>query len=109
MRRFPPIALTALLFIAATTLADPAPAPKPVGIVSRIKRIPVESSALAKVGYSKRLRALEVEFRNGAIYRYLQVEPRLYKALINAPSKTRFYDYNIRGKYRFLHVRRRAK
>jgi hypothetical protein len=110
MRRFPPIAFAAIFFFAATSLqADPTPAPKPAGIVSRIKRIPVESSVLATVGYSRRLRALEVEFRNGAIYRYLEVEPKLYKALINAPSKARFYDHNIRRKYRSLHVRRRAK
>ena len=110
MRRFPPIALAALFFIAATTLeADPAPAPGPVDIVSRIKRVPVESSALAQVGYSKRLRALEIEFRNGAIYRYLEVEPELYEGLINAQSKARFYDHNIRRKYRSLHVLRRAQ
>ena len=70
MQRCSPIALTASLLFAAITLqADPAPAPEPVGIVSRIKRVPVESTALATVGYSKRLRALEIEFRNGAIYR----------------------------------------
>ena len=70
MQRRSPIALTASLLFAAITLqADPAPAPEPVGIVSRIKRVPVESTALATVGYSKRLRALEIEFRNGAIYR----------------------------------------
>ena len=110
MRRFPPIALTALLFLAATTLqADPAPASGPVGIVSRIKRVPVESSALATIGYSRRLRALEIEFRNGATYRYLDVEPTLYRTLMKAPSKARFYDQNIRGKYRWLHVRRRAR
>lgn len=110
MRRSPPIALAAILFFAATTLpADPAPAPGPVGIVSRIKRVPVESTALATVGYSKRLRALEIEFRNGAIYRYLEVEPEVYEALINARSKARFYDQNIRRKYRSVHVRPRAE
>lgn len=110
MRRFPPIAWTALLFLAPTTLeAGLASAPGPVGIVSRIKRIRVESSALAEVGSSRRLRALEIEFRNGATYRYLEVEPTLSQALINAPSKARFYDHNIRRKYRSLHVRQRAE
>jgi hypothetical protein len=110
MRRYPPIAFAVALLFAATTLqADPAPAPGPVGIVSRIKRLPVESTALATVGYSKRLRALEIEFRNGAIYRYLDVEPDVYEALINARSKARFYDHNIRGNYRSLHVRPRAR
>lgn len=106
MRRYPPIALAAIFLCAATTLhADPATAPEPAGIVSRIKRVPIESSALATVGYSRRLRALEIEFRNGAIYRYLDVEPDVYERLMNAPSKARFYDENIRRKYRSVHVR----
>jgi hypothetical protein len=101
--------LASLLFVAATLLADPAPAPAPTGIVSRIKRFPVESTALASVGYSKRLHALEIEFRNGAIYRYLEVAPSVYDALLNARSKARFYDENIRRKYRSLHVRPRSE
>ena len=110
MRRWPPIALTASFLLAATTIqADPAPAPEPVGIVSRIKRFPVESTALATVGYSKRLHALEIEFRNGAIYRYLEVAPDVYEALLKARSKARFYDDNIRHKYRSFHVRPRAE
>ena len=104
MRRCPPIALAVLVLAILTAQADPPSA----AIVSRIKRIPVESTALAAVGYSKRLRALEVEFRNGAIYRYLNVEPAVHKALLKAPSKARFYDHNIRRKYRSLHVRRRS-
>ena len=110
MQRCSPIALTASLLFAAITLqADPAPAPEPVGIVSRIKRVPVESTALATVGYSKRLRALEIEFRNGAIYRYLEVAPNVYDALLRARSKARFYDEHIRRKYRSRHVRRRSE
>ena len=107
MRRFPPSAfLVVLVTLAVPTLADPAPVPEPVGIVSRIKRSPVDSSALASVGYSRRLRALEIEFRNGAIYRYFDVPPSIYRALLNAPSKARFYDHNIRHKFLSAHVRR---
>ena len=110
MRRCSPIALAAsFLFVATIIHADPAPAPEPTGIVSRIKRLPVESTALATVGYSNRLRALEIEFRNGAIYRYLDVDPDIYEALLRARSKARFYDENIRRKYRSLHVRRRVE
>jgi hypothetical protein len=110
MRRFPPSALAAIFLLCVTTLqADPATAVEPAGIVSHIKRLPVQSSALATVGYSKRLRALEIEFRNGAIYRYLEVPSSVYQELVNAPSKARFYDENIRRKYRSLHVRPRAQ
>lgn len=110
MRRFPPIAwIAGFLFAAFTLQADPASAPEPLGIVSRIKRFPVESTALATVGYSKRLRALEIEFRNGAIYRYFDVAPDVYDAFLQAHSKARFYDENIRHKYRSLHVRPRTE
>jgi len=71
--------------------------------------MPVESTALASVGYSKRLRVLEIEFRNGAIYRYADVAPDVFDALMDARSKARFYDENIRHKYRSVHVRRRAE
>ena len=76
-------------------------------IISRIPREAVDSSAIATVGYSKRLRALEIEFHNGATYRYLEVPPLLYRQLISADSKARFYDKNIRGRYRSLHVKPR--
>ena len=101
-----PLALLALTLLFATTVAgDPPKAPDSAGIVSHIKRDAVQSTALASVGYSKRLRALEIEFRNGAIYRYLNVAPAIYHDLMIAPSKARFYDENIRRKFRSVHVK----
>src|SRR3954451_6658625 len=78
-------------------------------IVSHIPRKPVESSAIATIGYSKRLHTLEVEFRNGAIYRYDDVPLYVYNDLITADSKARFYDHNIRRRYHSLHVRPRTQ
>jgi hypothetical protein len=109
MRRFPPIALAFLILAATAIHSEPGPTPKTTAVVSRIKRIPVESTALAAVGYSKKLRALEIEFRNGAIYRYFDVEPAVYDDLLNAESKARFYDQFIRHKYPSVHVRRRSE
>lgn len=107
MRRRPPIALFAsMLLFAATVAGDPPKATDSTGIISHIKRQAVQSTALASVGYSNRLHALEIEFRNGAVYRYLNVGPAIYHDLMNAPSKARFYDENIRRKYRSRHVRR---
>ena len=103
------IALFACLLFVTTVSGDPARASDTTGITSRIKREPVQSTALASVGYSRRLRALEIEFKNGAIYRYLEVDRSTYQGLMSAPSKTRFYHEKIRSKYRSLHVRRRAR
>jgi hypothetical protein len=108
MRRSP-FALCASLLLATTLGGDPPKAPEAVGIISHIKREAVQSTALASVGYSQRLHALEIEFRKGPIYRYLDVEESVYHDLINAPSKARFYDENIRGKYQRLRVRRKAE
>ncbi|MEY2489883.1 MAG: hypothetical protein QOC70_1825 [Verrucomicrobiota bacterium] len=109
MRRSP-IALFASMLLFATTVAgDPPKAPDSTGIVSHIKRDAVQSTALASVGYSRRLCALEIEFRNGAIYRYLNVAPVIFHDLMIAPSKARFYDEKIRRRYRSLHVKRRPE
>lgn len=75
-------------------------------VISHIPREPVNSSALAAVGYSKHLHALEVEFVNGAIYRYLDVPPQIYRGLMDASSKTRFYDEHVRGHFQSVHVAR---
>jgi hypothetical protein len=74
-------------------------------IRSRIKRQPVVSTSVASVGYSRQLHALEIEFARGAIYRFLEVQPRVYRDLMAAPSKGHFIAENIRGKYRFVRVR----
>jgi hypothetical protein len=74
-------------------------------ITSRIPREPVASSAIAAVGYSKRRQILEIEFRNGAIYRYLSVPRSAYHDLMAAESKTRYYDKKIKGNYKSFRVR----
>ncbi|PYJ51390.1 MAG: KTSC domain-containing protein [Verrucomicrobia bacterium] len=72
-------------------------------------REPVHSTAIAKVGYSKHRRILEIEFVNGAIYRYLDVPASVYRDLMSAQSKARYYDVNIKGTYQSLRVRPRQK
>ena len=97
--------VAALFCLSALPAADRSVAP----IVSRIPRHPVESSALAAVGYSKRLHALEIEFRDGLIYRYAEVPVPVYRELMAAESKARFYNKNIRGKYYCVRVKAKRK
>jgi len=85
------------------------PSPTPSHIVSRIARQPVESTAIAKIGYSKRRHILEIEFVNGAVYRYLDVPVTVYRDLMSSESKARFYDSNIRRHYRSVLIRSRQK
>ena len=111
MKVFPSLLLAGMVaLVAPTSLASkPNERRAKEAIVSRIQRQSVDSTAIAKIGYSKRLRALEIEFVNGAIYRYLDVPNSLYRQLIAAESKARFYDRNIRGRYRSVHVKPRKK
>jgi hypothetical protein len=85
------------------------PSPTPNHITSRIPHHPVQSTAIAKVGYSKRRHILEIEFVNGAVYRYFDVPVNIYRDLMSAESKARFYDSNIKGHYRSVLIRPRQK
>ena len=85
------------------------PSPTPSHIISRIPRERVESTAIAKVGYSKRRHILEIEFVNGAVYRYFNIPLSVHRDLMSAESKARFYDSNIRKHYRSVLIRQRQK
>jgi hypothetical protein len=88
---------------------DAWPEPTPSHIVSHIPRGPVQSSAIAKVGYSKRRHILEIEFVNGAVYRYFDIPLSAHRDLMSAESKARFYDSNVKRHYRAVLVRPRRK
>ena len=107
MHRQTLIAAIFLIAIAPLVTAEPH-AERPV-ITSHIPRYRVESSAISEVGYSKRRHWLEVKFGSGAIYRYLDVPPSVYRDLISAESKTAYYGHYIKGNYRSMRVRPRVK
>jgi hypothetical protein len=99
------IVLIFCVSITVVVVASAEPSATPSQIISRIPRQPVQSSAIAKVGYSKRRHILEIEFVNGAAYRYLEVPLAVYRDLMSSESKARFYDSNIRGHFRSVLVR----
>jgi len=65
-------------------------------------RTHVSSSAISSVGYDDRSSVLEVEFRSGAVYNYLNVPKKVYRALLNAPSKGSFVSRRVRDRYPFV-------
>ncbi len=99
----------ALAPVASILCADPTKSNSSKQIVSHIPRHPVQSTAIAAVGYSKRRHILEIEFVNGAIYRYLDVPSSVYRDLTSAESQARFYDFNIKKKYRSVRIRPHRK
>jgi KTSC domain-containing protein len=104
-----PILLVFCMLIVIGGYACAEPSPTPNHIISRIPHQAVGSTAIATVGYSKRRHILEIEFVNGAVYRYLDVPLSLYRDLMSAESKARFYDAKIRKQYRSALVRQRQK
>jgi len=69
-----------------------------------MKRIYVRSSSISHVGYDRQTRTLEVEFRNGHAYRYLDVPPQIYHEFMQADSKGRFINFIIKKNYPYLRV-----
>jgi hypothetical protein len=69
-----------------------------------MNRIPVNSSNVASVKYYPDTHTLEVEFRNGNLYQYFDVPQSVYDALMNAESKGKFLNFEIKGVYRYARV-----
>ena len=59
----------------------------------------IVSTALKSVGYDAVAHVFEVELQSGLIYRYFDVPLSVYEALMSAPSKGRYFDDNVQGKY----------
>lgn len=66
-----------------------------------MQRASVESTTLRSASHDPKSAVLELQFHNGAIYRYFFVPQRVYRDLIKAPSKGGYFNHNIRGRYRY--------
>jgi len=102
---------TLLLFFCVATRAALVASPEnnsrssaQLAITSHIPRESVDSKVIASIGYRKRRHILEIEFVNGAVYRYLEVASSVYRELMAAESKARYYDGNIKGNYPSIRV-----
>ena len=62
-----------------------------------LRRVPLDSSLLASALYDGRHHLLDLELRNGKVYRYFQVPARCYAALLKAESKGRYFNAEIRN------------
>jgi len=68
-------------------------------------RILVDSSNLIAVGYDQAAKVLEVEFRTGSVYQYLEVPEEKYQGLMSAVSKGQYFHDNIINQYDFEEVK----
>ena len=69
-----------------------------------MQRAFVESTTLRSAGHDAQSAVLELQFRNGAVYRYLLVPQRVYRDLLGARSKGGYFNQNIRGRYPYQRV-----
>lgn len=63
-----------------------------------MERTYVESSHIQSIGYDPDNAILEIEFKkNGAIYQYYDVPQYEYDELMNAESKGKYFNKNIKS------------
>ena len=66
-----------------------------------MQREKVDSSSLSSVGYDAGSETLEVEFKNGGVYRYLEVPEDEWQSLQSAESKGSYLNTHIKPSYRY--------
>jgi lysyl-tRNA synthetase class 2 len=65
----------------------------------------VQSSSIAAAGYDPRSRILRVRFVGGDTYDYHRVPAAVFRELLEAPSKGRFVNWQIKPRYAYRRVR----
>jgi hypothetical protein len=68
--------------------------------------VAVQSSLLVSAAYQVSKSVLQLEFRDGAIYRYFDVPAAVYGDLLAADSKGSYFNKQIRGCFRHTLLRR---
>jgi hypothetical protein len=63
--------------------------------------VTVESTTLATVAYDEARELLQLEFCSRAVYRYFSVPAAVHAALLAAPSKGRYFNQTIRGRFSY--------
>jgi hypothetical protein len=61
----------------------------------------VNSTAVERVDYTPGSRTLDIRYKGGGRYRYFDVPPEVYAALLAAPSTGAFVNRHIKDSYRF--------
>ena len=59
----------------------------------------VQSTTMAAIGYDGAESLLQLEFRDRSVYRYFGVPEHLHEGLMRAPSKGRYFNRHIRGRF----------
>ena len=69
-----------------------------------MNRLAVQSREIAIIGYDDKTSKLEIAFRRGGVYRYLDVPEDIYKAFLSAESHGSYFQDKIKDKFDFVKV-----
>ena len=69
-----------------------------------MEREPVESSNVAAIGYDEADQTLEIEYRNGGVYQYLDVPAVMHKDLMRSRSIGGFLHSTIRPNFECVKI-----
>jgi KTSC domain len=64
----------------------------------------VKSTSVASVGYNELSGTLEIEYRNGSLYRYYDVPEQVYTDLMAASSLGRFINKKIKPYFTYKKI-----
>ena len=67
-------------------------------------RVDLQSTSLNAATYQDQSAFLDLEFRSGAIYRYLEVPPYTYRELLQAESKGRYFNQHIQNRFAYAKI-----
>ena len=67
-------------------------------------RVPLHSSLLQAATYRDQQARLELEFHGGAVYHYFAVPQPIYRDLLRAESKGRYFNSHIRNRFAYASI-----
>jgi non-canonical purine NTP pyrophosphatase (RdgB/HAM1 family) len=67
-------------------------------------RLPVDSTDLVSIGYDSKSRVLEIEFKEGRVYQYIDVDQNVYDRFMRADSYGEYFYAYVSGHYRYNKV-----
>lgn len=68
-------------------------------MMPQVDRLEFDSTTLASATYDHRQNQLQLDFRNGSRYLYSAVTPMVFRDLLSARSKGKFFNRYIRGRF----------
>ena len=69
-----------------------------------MKMVPLESEALAAIGYDAAARTLRLRFEHGGLYDYFDVPPHVYQGLLTDEHPWTTWGEHIKSSYRYARL-----